>query len=130
LGYAAGDKRLIQLLTSVRPAWNVNALSQAAGLAALHDKAHQQTTLAQLEQEKHFLLTGLTTLGFAPVPSQTQFFLVSVGNATVFRQNLLPQGILVRDCTSFGLPNHIRISPRTRKENLLLLEALKHICSA
>jgi histidinol-phosphate/aromatic aminotransferase/cobyric acid decarboxylase-like protein len=132
LGYAAGDERLIQALASVRPAWNVNALAQAAGLAALNDEAHQQATLAQLQQEKHFLLAGLSALGFTPVPSKTQFFLIPVParNATVFRQNLLPQGILVRDCTSFGLPSYIRISPRTREENLRLLEALKHICPA
>ncbi|MCX6065542.1 MAG: histidinol-phosphate transaminase [Chloroflexi bacterium] len=129
LGYAAGDERLIQALTSVRPAWNVNALAQAAGMATLTDEAHQQATLAQLQQEKHFLLNGLRDLGFTPVTSQAQFFLVPVpaGNATVFRQSLLPQGILVRDCASFGLPNHIRISPRTRDENLRLLEALKHV---
>lgn len=124
LGYAAGDERLIHALTSVRPAWNVNALAQAAGLAALNDEAHQKNTLAQLQQEKLFLLAELTTLGFAPLPSQTQFFLVPVGNATSFRQSLLPYGILVRDCTSFGLPEHIRISPRTRLENLRLIEVL------
>lgn len=130
LGYAAGDERLIRALASVRPAWNVNALAQAAGLAALNDEAHQQTSLVQLQQEKHFLLTELSALGFAPVPSQTQFFLVPVpvGNATALRRSLLPHGILVRDCTSFGLPKHIRISPRTRDENLRLLEALKQVC--
>ncbi len=127
LGYAAGDERLIRALKAVRPAWNVNALAQAAGVAALHDEAHQQATLAQLQQEKYFLLAGLTALGFAPVSSQTQFFLVPVGNATVFRQSLLSHGILVRDCTSFGLPDHLRLSPRTRDENQRLLEVLKRV---
>jgi histidinol-phosphate aminotransferase len=127
LGYAAGDEHLIHKLAAVRPAWNVNALAQAAGLAALFDEAHQQTTLAQLQEEKRFLLTGLNELCFTPLPSQTQFFLVPVGNATVFRQSLLPHGILVRDCTSFGLPGHIRISPRTHTENLRLFEVLKKV---
>jgi histidinol-phosphate aminotransferase len=127
LGYAAGNERIIQALASIRPTWNVNALAQAAGCAALNDDAHQQATLAKLQQEKQFLLTELSTQGFAPVPTQTQFFLIPVSNATAFRQSLLPHGILVRDCTSFGLPNHIRISPRTRKENLRLLEVLKSV---
>jgi histidinol-phosphate aminotransferase len=128
LGYAVGDERVIQSLGCVCPAWNVNAAAQAAGLAALNDEAYQRFSLAQLQQEKHFLLDGLTALGFAPIPSQTQFFLVPVQNATVFRQRLLLHAILVRDCTSFGLPDHIRISTRKRVENLRLLETLKKVC--
>jgi len=129
LGYAVADQAIIQELVNLRPAWNVNALAQAAGLAALQDEAHQRETLAQLQQEKHFLLNELTALGFAPVPSQTQFFLLPVENATLFRKNLLPHGILVRDCTSFGLLNHIRISPRRREENLRLLAVCQTIVS-
>ena len=130
LGYAAGEPGLIRALTAVRPAWNVNALAQAAGLAALQDQAHLEITLSQLQDEKHFLLEGLAALGFAPLSSGTQFFLVPVENARLFRQGLLPYGILVRDCSSFGLPAHIRISPRTRDENLRLLAALKKIRKA
>ncbi len=125
LGYALGDERLIQALTTVRPAWNVNGLAQAAGLAALADENYYQVTLAQLRQEKDFLQNGLVALGFTPVPSQTHFFLLPVHNAARFRQDLLPHGILVRDCTSFGLPEFIRISPRTRKQNQRLLNCLQ-----
>ena len=114
----------------MRPAWNVNALAQAAGLAAFNDTAHQLMTLAQLRGEKHFLLDGLKALGFAPVPSHTQFFLVPVANATAFRQSLLQHGILVRDCASFGLPTHVRISPRQRAENLRLLNTIKNLISS
>jgi L-threonine-O-3-phosphate decarboxylase len=124
LGYAVGSESLIHALESVRPAWNVNALAQAAGLAALSDEVYYQAALTQLREEKTFLLNGLVQLGFSPVPSQTQFFLLPVENATQFRQNLLRQGILVRDCNSFGLPQHVRISPRTRPENQRLLDVL------
>lgn len=124
LGYAVGDERLIHALAAVRPAWNVNALAQAAGLAALNDEAYYQTTLAQLRQEKDFLVDGLTDLGYTPVPSQTHFFLLPVDNAAQFRQNLLRHGLLVRDCTSFGLPEYVRIAPRTYPENQRLLDVL------
>jgi histidinol-phosphate aminotransferase len=127
LGYAAGDECVIQTLASVRPAWNVNALAQTGGLAALKDEAHQQATLTRLQQEKQFLLDGLNALGFTLVPSRTQFFLLPVDDAAHFRQRLLPHGILVRDCTSFGLSEHIRVSPRKRDENLRLLAALEQV---
>jgi len=47
------------------------------------------------------------------LPSETNFFLVKVGNGQVWRTALLKQGILVRDCASFGLPEYVRLAART-----------------
>ena len=127
LGCAVGNEKLIQALSDVRPAWNVNAMAQSVGLAALKDENHLQESLARLRVEKEFMFDGLISLGYNPIPSKTQFFLVPIQNASGLRQKLLTTGILVRDCTSFGLPNHIRISPRQRHENLHLLEALRNL---
>lgn len=127
LGFAVGEQSLIQALAVVRPAWNVNSFAQAAGLAALADENYYQITLAQLRAEKDFLINGLAALDFRPVSSNTHFFLLPVQNAACFRQNLLRRAILVRDCTSFGLPDYIRISTRTHKENQQLLDCLMNI---
>ncbi|MFZ5818259.1 MAG: pyridoxal phosphate-dependent aminotransferase [Chloroflexota bacterium] len=125
LGYAVGDDTVVQALADVRPAWNVNALAQAAGLAALQDEVRQRETLAQLQIEKKRLVAGLQELGFAPVPSQTNYFLLPVADGADFRQELLAHGILVRDCASFGLPNYVRIAARRAEENARLLATLK-----
>jgi len=124
LGYAVADEAIIQALVNVRPAWNVNALAQSAGLAALQDETHQHETLAQLQIEKQKLIAGLKELGFTPAPSHTNYFLLPVSNSTDFRQKLLAHGILVRDCASFGLPAHVRIATRTAEENEKLLTTL------
>lgn len=124
LGYAVADEAIIRALVNVRPAWNVNALAQSAGLAALHDEAHQRETLAQLQIEKQKLIVGLKDLGFDPVPSHTNYFLLPVHNGADFRQKLLAHGILVRDCASFGLPTYVRIATRTAEENTKLLSVL------
>lgn len=124
LGYAVGDEAAIEALAGVCPAWNVNALAQAAGLAALQDEDHQRETLARLQAEKQRLMAGLRQLGFDPVPSQTHYFLLPVGSGAEFRQRLLRQGILVRDCASFGLPAFVRMATRRAEENDRLLHAL------
>ena len=124
LGYAVGDKTVIAALMNLRPAWNVNALAQAAGLAAVQDEAHLTKTLAELRSEKLALISGLKELGYGPVPSQTHYFLMPVGNGAQFRQKLLQRGILVRDCTSFSLPSYVRIATRKPEENTRLLYAL------
>ncbi len=127
LGYGVGDGPVIEALSRVRPPWNVNGLAQAAGLAALSDQAHLMTSLAALGHDKGKLIRALTSLGLQPVPSATHFFLVPVAPASAaeFRQRLLRHGILLRDCTSFGLPAHVRIATRREEDNVRLLTALR-----
>jgi L-threonine-O-3-phosphate decarboxylase len=129
LGYAVGHGWMIAALSRVRPAWNVNALAQAAGLAALGDEAHRQQSLQALAQAREELVAGLAESGLPPLPSATHFFLVRVGDGSAFRQTLLQQGILVRDCASFGLPAYVRIATRRPEENARLLEAIRAILS-
>jgi len=59
------------------------------------------------------------------VPSKANFFLVRVGDAKAFRTALLKHGILVRDCSSFGLPDYIRIAARTMPECQKLITTIQ-----
>lgn len=129
LGYAVGHGPVVRALSQVRPAWNVNALAQAAGLAALGDEAHRQQSLQALARAREKLVAGLAELGLLPLPSATHFFLVRVGDGAAFRRALLQQGILVRDCASFGLPAYVRIATRRPEENARLLEAIRTVLS-
>ena len=125
LGYAVGcDQAVIDALARVRPAWNVSALAQAAGITALADQAHLRQSITALARTKKTLMAGLRLAGLPPVPSTTHFFLVQVGNGTAFRRALLERGILVRDCTSFDLPAYVRIATRRPEENSRLLAAI------
>ncbi len=124
LGFAVGDERLIEILGRVQPPWSVNALAQAAGIAALGDLAHRQRSLERLARDSVQLVAGLSERGFSPLASATHFFLVRVGDAAAFRATLLNRGILVRDCASFGLPAYVRIAARRPEENLRLLAAV------
>jgi L-threonine-O-3-phosphate decarboxylase len=127
LGYAIGHPTVIRALALARPPWNVNALAQAAGLAALADQAHLTRSLAQLTAARSALIQGLQAMNVALLPSTTHFFLLQVQDATALRRALLQHGILVRDCTSFGLPGYIRIATRLPAENDRLLSALARV---
>jgi len=124
LGYAVGHASLVAALGQVRPAWNVNALAQAAGVAALGDEAHLRATLDALSQAKEKLVIALRKLGLSPLSSAVHFFLVNVGGGCVFRRRLLREGILVRNCASFGLPKYVRIATRRPEENARLVAAI------
>jgi histidinol-phosphate aminotransferase len=124
LGYAVGESKLIDAMKNFRPAWNVNALAQAAGLAALQSEDYLSETFTKLRSDKESLVTGLQELSFESVASHTNYFLLPVGNGSQFREALLQQGMIVRDCASFGLPSYVRIATRKQDENLRLLDAI------
>ena len=125
LGYAIAAEPIITTLKRACPPWNVNTPAQKAGILALNADSYLSECTAKIREARDFLIKELELLGLAPLPSQTNFFLVKVGNATAFRQALLKKGILVRDCTSFGLPQYIRLSPRTLPECQKLIESIK-----
>ena len=127
LGFAVGDERLVEMLGRVQPPWSVNAMAQAAGIVALDDLAHRQRSLECLAHDSEELAAGLARLGLSPLPSAAHFFLVRVGDAAAFRAALLGRGILVRDCTSFGLPAYVRIATRRPEENGRLLAAVREV---
>jgi threonine-phosphate decarboxylase len=130
LGYAVGADSLIAPLRRAQPPWSVNALAQAAGVAALRDPAHRQDSLGRLARAKQELVAGLARLGLAPAPSAAHFFLLRVGHGAAFRLALLRRGVLVRDCASFGLPAHVRIAARRPGENERLLNAVREVAHA
>ena len=78
----------------------------------------------RIRQAKQFLISELCRIGLTPLPSKANFFLIKVACGKSFRKTLLQQGILVRDCASFGLPDYIRIAPRTMTDCRKLIDAL------
>ena len=75
----------------------------------------------------NFLKKELTGLGLETVPSDANFILVKVDNASKWRSLLLKKGIVVRDCSSFGLPNYIRVGMRIMDDCKILVKAIKEV---
>jgi len=125
LGYAVASQEIINSLHRVRPPWNVNVIAQKAGVIALDDVDYLKQSKKKIKEAKQFLVDKLYRLGFQPLPSATNFFLVRIGNAKAFRTALLKHGILVRDCASFGLPEYIRIATRSIPECQKLIAAIR-----
>jgi len=127
LGYLVAGEEILSHLRRVCPPWNVNIAAQKAGIAALAQNEYLRRCQKKVEEAKRYLVAGLESLGFTLVPSRANFFLVRVGNAAGFRAALLKQGIMVRDCASFGLPEYVRIAPRTMPECRKLIAAIRSL---
>lgn len=89
-----------------QPAWSVNGLA-AAALPDLLEAADLPAWAAGVAELRHRLVEVLRRAGLDPEPSDANFVLV---RAPRLRDRLAPHGILVRDCASFGLPDHVRIA--------------------
>jgi len=127
LGYAIAAEPIISVLRRVRPPWNVSSVAQKAAVYALKADGYLEECRIKIKEAKEFLVEGLKGMGLSPLPSQTNFFLVKVGDAAGFRWALFKKGILVRDCTSFGLPDYIRLAPRTLAECQKLVAAIQSL---
>ena len=127
LGYAIASREIINNLRQVCPPWNVNTIAQKIGAAVLDKMAYREQSQKKVSRAKQFLIKELTRLGFLTLPSETNYFLVKVGSARQFRTALLKRGILVRDGTSFGLPEYVRIAPRTLPECRQLITAIESV---
>ncbi|MEM7133599.1 MAG: histidinol-phosphate transaminase [Chloroflexota bacterium] len=129
LGYALGPPSLIMPLSQARIPWSVNEVAQVAGIAALADQTYLQRTLTRLTTATQTLSAQLAEAGYPTVPSATHYKLIHVGNqhesASTFRSKLLPYGILVRDCASFGLPTYVRIAAKQERANERLISGVK-----
>jgi len=126
VGYVLAAPARIERLERHRPAWSSSAPAQAAAIASCAETAFVAESRARLLQDRLRLCADLRALGLQPLPSTTNFFLLPVRDAPALRARLLGNHrILVRDCTSFGLPSFIRLSARPAGDCQRLLTALR-----
>jgi histidinol-phosphate/aromatic aminotransferase/cobyric acid decarboxylase-like protein len=107
MGYVIADPDLIEQLAARQPHWSVGSLAVALlpELLAAADLEGWRTEIARLRDD----LTGLLRRHeLQPQPSDANFLLCD--GSPGFRYELLQHGIVVRDCSSFGLPDLVRIA--------------------
>lgn len=129
LGYSIATKDVTNILKSACHSWNINFLSQENGLFALEDKTFLKKTIPSIHKEKNRIVSILKNLGFDVIPSAANFYLLRVNNAGLATHLLLSNNIYVRDCTSYNLPQYLRISVNLPKENYYLLRILKKLAN-
>jgi len=105
-GYLLADPRLVERCRARQPAWSVGSLASTAlpELLAAVDLPVWRDGVASLRDR---LGDVLATHGLSARPSDANWVLVE---APGLREALAPHGVVVRDCTSFGLAGVVRIA--------------------
>ena len=124
VGFGLMHPDVAELLNRVRQPFNVNSLALAAAVAALDDRKFvakstkmNRSGLAKLER-------ALKTLGLETIPSCANFVTFRVSRARTVYERLLRQGVIVRPLAGYDMPDHLRVTVGTPKENGKFLKAL------
>jgi histidinol-phosphate aminotransferase len=127
LGWAHCPPAIADVLNRVRQPFNVNMPAMAAGMAALADKEHFETSKAHNDRWRPWLAGRLTALGLHVHPSVCNFLLVSFKpyDAEEARLSLKSHGVLVRQMGTYGLPDCLRITIGTEAELKQLMAGLE-----
>jgi threonine-phosphate decarboxylase len=124
-GYGFGDPGVISRLEVARPPWSVNAYAESFAIAAFRHYRDLERSRTRITEERGWVSVKCSDLDLGVHPSSANFLLLDLKiPARVLCQRLLEHDILIRDCSSFGLPFCVRVAVRSREENRRLIEAM------
>ena len=127
-GYGIGNPELIASMEVMRPPWTVNALAESVTISAFSHYDELNYSRSRIEEEKSRLIKEIQKSGWTCEPGSANYLLIDTQwDARIITELFMKQNILVRDCTSFNLPNCIRIAIRTPEENNQLIKALESV---
>jgi histidinol-phosphate aminotransferase len=127
IGYGVASADLIGILHKTRQPFNVNSIAHAGALAALEDDAHLRETKRAIDKGRAYLQEQFFEMQIPFVPAVANFVMVSVGDGCAMFEKLLRRKIIVRPLKGYGLPEWVRITVGTMKENKKLIAALQEV---
>lgn len=135
IGFGVASIDLARVMNNIRLPWNLNSIAVETGVFLLKlNRDYIKRSLELIREERQWLVSRFEGIrGFNPYKSDVNFILIDTRdfliNSTELAGKLLEKGIIIRDCTSFGLDDHIRVAVRKRNENEILINAITSIIS-
>ena len=132
VGYAVGDRALIEALNRVKDSFNsypLDRLAIAGASAAIDDRGHLETTRRAVMNTRERLVADLESLGFEVLPSAANFIFPRhpQHDAAQLAAKLRERKIIVRHFKAARVSQHLRISIGTDDQCHALVDALRAI---
>ncbi len=121
LGYAVAPEWIAEQYRRIAPLFSISSLSLAAGVAALQNFKYMKESVGKIVGERERIRSRIDTY-----PSEGNFlYLQTKERSNLVAEQLLCQGIMVRDCSNFpGAGEHcLRVSVGTPEQNDRFLDA-------
>ena len=135
LGFGVSNDLLTDVMNRARIPWSISSIASAAGVELFRHTDHLEKARKLIRTELAWLTGQLEGLGLRPMESMVNFILVDVKHSGLssgeLARRMMAEGILIRDCGSFGLGDgYIRVAVRNRDENTRLVGALERVVCA
>jgi len=132
LGFGVASSLLTKVMNRARIPWSISSIASASGVELFKHADHLEKARKLIRRELAWLTVELEILGLKPTESSVNFILVDVRPTGLSSEELyrrmVAEGILIRDCQSFGLGvDYIRVAVRNRDENERLVAALERV---
>ncbi len=125
LGYLiCSNNILLEAISRQLPEWNLSTFAQEAGIACANRPESAAKITEYVKRERQFLSGRLEELGLRVYSGEANYILVYSDRPLY--EELLQQGILIRDCANFrGLSKgYYRIAVKCREDNEKLLKVI------
>jgi histidinol-phosphate aminotransferase len=130
IGYSLSNPEVADIINRVRQPFNTNLLAQAAALASLDDDEHVTKSVNMNSEGKEYLLTELGKRGLSCLPSMGNFLSIHFKqDAQALYEALLHKGVIVRPVGNYDMPEYLRVTIGTQKQNRRFIQALTEVLS-
>lgn len=132
LGMAIGNASLIRDLNTIKYStnpYNINSMTQAAGIGTLLDDAYCRRNCETIAENRAYLTDRLEKLGFVHTPSVSNFVFAKhpdLDGEKLYLE-LKKRGVLIRHFTKARIRDYNRITVGTREQLDILLDKIKKI---
>ena len=132
LGFAVGCPDLIRDLNTIRYStnpYNINRMTMAAGIGALHDEAYREKNCETIVENREYTKKELGALGFEMTDSKANFVFArhpEVSGEDLYLR-LKEKGVLVRHFSQDRIRDYCRVTIGSREEMDVFLKTCKRI---
>ena len=130
LGICYASSEIISVLNRIKPPYNVNELTQQRAILQLKLNDLTKKQVADILTERKNLINQLNTVSYISkiYPTDANFVLVEVDDATKRYNQLIEKGIVIRNRTTQpGCENCLRLTVGIAIENKKLIKVMKEI---
>ncbi len=124
IGYALLPEEFVSIYRAASTPFPVSTAAEKAAIAALEDVEWMRSCVERIRKERERLFSFLDKR-FEAYPSQANFVLFKA--PPNLYEELLRRGIIVRECSSFGLKGYIRVSVGREEENDAFMRAVEEL---
>lgn len=130
LGICYASKEIISILNKIKPPYNINELTQQKAISQLKGTIATQEQIQTILDERERLTVALKSIAYIEkiYPSDANFLLIKVDDANRRYQQLVEEGVIVRNRTKEPLCNNcLRITVGNPNENKILVQTLQNL---